>query len=147
MFDSLRLLLAPLLALLQTRLELITTELSAEVQRAVRVLVLAFVALLFGALGFLMLAVTLLVAFWEGHRLLASALITITFLGIASVAVWQAWRAVSHGPRLLEATLEELRRDRDALAAVQPCADRCPLAPSVCPVVLSQHFAILNLRL
>jgi uncharacterized membrane protein YqjE len=107
------------LALVQTRLELFTTELSAEVQRAVRVLVLAFVALLFGALGLLMLAVTVIVAVWEQHRLLASALVTLVFLGVAALAVWQAWRAVIRGPRLLEATLEELRRDRDALAAVR----------------------------
>lgn len=119
MLDSLRLLLAQVLALVQTRLELFTTELSAEVQRAVRVLVLAFVALLFGALGLLMLAVTVIVAVWEQHRLLASALVTLVFLGVAALAVWQAWCAVTRGPRLLEATLEELRRDRDALAAVR----------------------------
>lgn len=119
MFDSLRLLLAQVLALVQTRLELLTTELSAEVQRAVRVVVLAFVALLFAALGLLMLAVTVIVAVWEQHRLLASALVTLVFLGIAALAVWQAWRAVNRGPRLLESTLEELRRDRDALAAVR----------------------------
>jgi uncharacterized membrane protein YqjE len=119
MLDSLRLLLAQVLALVQTRLELFTTELSAEVQRAVRVLVLAFVALLFGALGLLMLAVTVIVAVWEQHRLLASALVTLVFLGVAALAVWQAWRAVIRGSRLLEATLEELRRDRDALAAVR----------------------------
>lgn len=119
MLDSLRLLLAQVLALVQTRLELFTTELSAEVQRAVRVLVLVSVALLFGALGLLMLAVTVIIAVWEQHRLLASALVTIAFLGVAALAVWQAWRAVTRGPRLLEATLEELRRDRDALAAVR----------------------------
>ena len=119
MLDSLRLLLAQVLALVQTRLELFTTELSAEVQRAVRVLVLVSVALLFGALGLLMLAVTVIIAVWEQHRLLASALVTIAFLGVAALAVWQAWRAVTRGPHLLEATLEELRRDRDALAAVR----------------------------
>jgi len=119
MLDSLPLLLAQVLALVQTRLELFTTELSAEVQRAVRVLVLAFVALLFGALGLLMLAVTLIVAVWEQHRLLASALVTLVFLGVAALAIWQAWRAVTRGPRLLEATLEELRRDRGALVAAR----------------------------
>lgn len=119
MFDSLRLLLAQVLALVQTRLELFTTELSAEVQRAVRVLVLAFVALLFGALGLLMLAATIILSVWEQHRLLATAAVTTVFLSIAALAVWQAWRSVARGPRLLEATLEELRRDRDALAAIR----------------------------
>ena len=50
LFDSVRRLLARVLALAQTRLELLTTELAIEVQRAVSVLLWAFMALFFGAL-------------------------------------------------------------------------------------------------
>lgn len=120
MFDSLRQLLAQIVALVHLRLELITTELAAEVQRAVRVLVWAFVALLFGALGLLLGAVTLIIALWEESRVLASLLVTSGFLGVAAFAVWNVWRGVAARPRLLEATLDELRRDRDALSGVPP---------------------------
>lgn len=120
MFDSVRQLLAQIIALVHLRLELITTELAAEVQRAVRVLVWAFVALLFGALGLLLGAVTLIIALWEESRVLASLLVTSGFLGVAAFAVWNVWRGVTARPRLLEATLDELRRDRDALSGVPP---------------------------
>jgi len=119
-FDSVRQLLAQIIALVHLRLELITTELAAEVQRAVRVLVWAFVALLFGALGLLLGAVTLIIALWEESRVLASLLVTSGFLGVAAFAVWNVWRGVTARPRLLEATLDELRRDRDALSGVPP---------------------------
>lgn len=118
MLESVRLLLAQSLALVQTRLELITVELSAELQRVLRVLVAVFVALLFAALGMLMLAITVVIAVWDGHRLLAAGLLTAMFLGISAIAVGFAWFTVSRGPRLLEATLEELRRDQDALEGV-----------------------------
>ena len=100
MFESLRRLLEQVLALLQVRVELLTAELSAEVRRAAVVVVWAFVALLFGALGMLMVTVTILVAFWEQHRLLTAGLVTLLFFGVAAVAVWQV-----------------LRRDRAAIAA------------------------------
>jgi len=119
-FDSVRQLLAQIIALVHLRLELLTTELAAEVQRAVRVLVWAFVALLFGALGLLLGAVTLIIALWEESRVLASLLVTSGFLGVAAFAVWNVWRGVTARPRLLEATLDELRRDRDALSGVPP---------------------------
>jgi uncharacterized membrane protein YqjE len=119
-FDSVRQLLAQIVALVRLRLELITNELAAEVQRAARVLVWAFVALLFGALGLLLGAFTLIIALWEQSRVLASVLVTCSFFGIAGFAVWNFWRGINARPRLLEATLDELSRDRDALAGVAP---------------------------
>jgi uncharacterized membrane protein YqjE len=116
MFESIRQLLAQILALVHVRLELITTELSAEVQRIARVLVWGFVALLFGALGLLLGAVTVIIALWDAHRVLASLLVTLGFFAMTGVAAWQVWRGINRPPRLLEGTLEELRRDRDAFA-------------------------------
>ena len=115
MFESLRRLLEQVLALLQVRVELLTAELSAEVRRAAVIVVWAFVALLFGALGMLMVTVTILVAFWEQHRLLAAGLVTLLFFGVAALAAWQVLRRVRKP--LLAASLEELRRDRAAIAA------------------------------
>lgn len=115
MFDSLRSLLAHLLELLQVRLELLTTELSGEVKRAALVLLYAFIALVFGALSLLLLAITVVIALWSEHRLLAAIIVTGVFLAITAVALWQVVRRLRGQPRLLAGTLDELRRDREAL--------------------------------
>ena len=117
MFESLRRLLEQVLALLQVRVELLTAELSAEVRRAAVVVIWAAVALLFGALGMLMVTVTILVALWEQHRVLAAALVTLFFFLVAAFAVWQILRRVRGRKPLLAASLEELRRDRAAIEA------------------------------
>jgi len=115
MFDSLRSLLAHLLELLQVRLELLTTELSGEVRRAALILLYAFIALVFGALSLLLLAVTVVIALWSEYRLLAAAIVTGVFVAITAVALWQVVRRIRGQPRLLAGTLDELRRDREAL--------------------------------
>jgi uncharacterized membrane protein YqjE len=116
LFASLRQMLANLLALAQVRVELLTTELSAEVQRAVGVVVWAFVALFFGGLTVLMLALTVIIAVWDEHRLLAAGLFCAGFLAVSAVAGYVVRTRMRSRPRLLAATLDELRRDRDALA-------------------------------
>ena len=109
LFASLRLLLANLLDLAQTRVELLTTELSAEIQRAVGVLLWAFIALFFGGLAVLMLALTVIIAVWDEHRLLAAGVVSGLFLGVTLVAGWVVRSRISSRPRLLAASLEELR--------------------------------------
>ena len=116
LFGSLRAMLANLLALLQVRVELLTTELSAEVQRAVGVVVWAFVALFFGGLSVLMLALTVVIAVWDEHRLLAAGSFAAAFLLVTATAAFVVRNRIRSRPRLLAATLDELRRDRDALA-------------------------------
>ncbi len=120
MFNSMRQLLAQIIALVHLRLEVIATELAAEVQRTARVLAWAFVALLFGALGLLLGAATLIIAFWEESRLLASVLVTCGFWASRALPSGNVWLGISTRPRLREATLDELRQDRDALAGVPP---------------------------
>ena len=116
LLGALRQMLANLLALAQVRVELLTTELSAEVQRAVGVLVWAFVALFFGGLAVLMLALTVVIAVWDQHRLLAAGAFAVAFLVVTVTAALVVRSRIRNRPRPLAATLEELRRDREALA-------------------------------
>lgn len=115
LFGSARRLLARLLALAQTRLELLTTELSLEVQRAVSLLLWAFVALFFGGLAVLMLTLTLVIAFWEQHRLLVAGLATLLFVGVTVTALGVLRHKLRTRGRLLGASLDELRSDVAAL--------------------------------
>lgn len=100
-----------LLATAQTRVELLTTELSEDLERGVRILLWGFVALLAGILGALLAGVTLIVYFWDTHRLGASVGVTLVFLLVAAVAGWIARVRLHEKPRVLDATRTELRRD------------------------------------
>lgn len=115
LFDSVRRLLARVLALAQTRLELLTTELAIEVQRAVSVLLWAFMALFFGGLTVLMLTLTLVIAFWEEHRILAAGLAALLFALLTAVALFIVRGKMRSRPRLLASTIDELKRDRMVL--------------------------------
>ncbi len=65
---------ATIVALIYTRIELIATEFEEELQRGVVIFLWMMLALFFGTLSVLMLAVTLLVIFWDEHRVLVAAL-------------------------------------------------------------------------
>ena len=103
---------ATIVALIYTRIELIVTEVEEELQRGVVILVLAILALFFGVLSVLMLAVTLLVIFWDDHRVLVAALITGAFIAVTAVMGFLAQARVRSKPRFLAASIEELKRDR-----------------------------------
>ncbi len=100
-----------LLATVQTRVELLTTELSEDLERGVRILLWGFVALLAGILGALLAGVTLIIYFWDTHRLGASVGVTLVFLVVAAVAGWIARERLQEKPRVLDASRTELRRD------------------------------------
>jgi uncharacterized membrane protein YqjE len=115
LFESLRNLLATLLTIASTRLELLTTELQEELHRVAEVLFWSVAAFLFGTLGVLMLGVFAIVVYWDEHRLLAAGIVTGTFLALAAIAGLVVRARIRSRPRLLSATIEELRHDRDAL--------------------------------
>jgi len=104
-----------LLATVQTRVDLLTTELSEDVERGVRILLWGFVALLAGVLGALLVGITLILYFWDTHRLGAAVGVTMAFLLMAVIAGWVARERLREKPRLLDATRSELRHDVEAL--------------------------------
>jgi len=103
---------ATIVALLHTRIELISTEVEEELQRGVIILLWMMLALLFGGLAMLMLAITVLVVFWDDHRVLVAVLITLAFMLTAAVMAFLAHAHVRHKPRFMAASIEELKRDR-----------------------------------
>ena len=129
LFDSLRRLLAGVVAIAQTRLELVTTELAAEIQRAVGVLLWAAIALFFGGISVLMIAITIVVATPDPYRWLSAGLVAAAFVATAVGAALVVRRQIRDRPPFLAASLGELRRDREALesgmagAALRPGDD------------------------
>jgi uncharacterized membrane protein YqjE len=115
LLHSTRGLLATLIEITHTRLELASTELQEELNRAAVLLLWSAIALFTAGTGLLLGAVTVVVAFWDTHRLLASVLASTAFLVVALVAAFVVAMKLRSKPPLLNETLAELRRDRQAL--------------------------------
>jgi uncharacterized membrane protein YqjE len=113
--DTAKRMLATVIALVHTRLELFTTEIEEEIQRAASILLWGLVALFFGSLTVMFVAVTLLIVFWDSNRILAACLITGTFLILTATFAQLARTRLRAKPRFMAASIEELKRDREAL--------------------------------
>jgi uncharacterized membrane protein YqjE len=115
LFGSLRTLLDRVLALLQTRTELITTELEEEVTRLVGVLLWSFAAVLAAVIGACFIGVVVLLVVPESYRPLAAGVLAVLFLGFAAFGYVSIRRIAAAKPRLFDASLTELEKDREQL--------------------------------
>ena len=92
------------------RLEIFLLELKEGRLRLFDALLLAAVGIVFGLMTLVMLTLTILVLFWDTHRLLVLTLMTAGYAVAATVAFvklrshLQRWQAYS-------ATLEEIKKD------------------------------------
>ncbi len=117
---SLRRLFATVLALIQTRIELVAVELEEQIAYAASLLLWSIAALFFLTLTLLLLALSIIIACWDQHRLLAALLVTGAFGGFTSVAVLRVRTQLRRRPRFLAATTDELRADAEALDRERP---------------------------
>ncbi len=115
LFRSLAHVLATAIGIAQTRLELLSTELQEEVHRVAEIMLWATVALLAGGVGLFMLALVIIIVFWDTHRILASVAVTSVFFLISAIAALVLRAKVRSKPPLLDATLAELKKDRVSL--------------------------------
>ena len=115
LFDSVRRALATFIELAYTRLELVGVEIEATVRHSLNLLLWSMIAIFSATLSILMLVLTVLIAFWDTHRMLAAGAITAFFGGAALAAVFVVRHRIRTRPRLLTTTIAELRRDAAAL--------------------------------
>lgn len=115
LFDSLRALIATLVATAHTRVELFGTEIEEEVRRVVALLLGGLVVLTLASLALLFSGLVVIAAYWDTHRLTATVCVAIGFI-ILTVASYLAVRArTRRRDRLLASTLDELERDLELL--------------------------------
>jgi len=108
-------LLAGVVGLVRTRLQLFSTELQEELSRLALALIGTVAVLLLAALGVGFAALALLIALGEEQRAAAAGVIALAFIALAAAA-WWSFRSLRRGkPRVLDATLAELERDQEAL--------------------------------
>ena len=111
-----------LVGLLRTRLELLALEAADEKARLLKLLGMAFAALLFLTLAVLVFTVSIAVAFWPTeNRYLALGLLAGLYAVLGVGLLVAVRQALLYGPPPFSATLEELGRDANCSSA---CATR-----------------------
>ncbi|MDP1862760.1 MAG: phage holin family protein [Thiobacillus sp.] len=115
LFESLKTLSVSLVSIVHTRLELLSTDVAEEREQLTSFLVLVLIALGCLGIGIVLLTILVVVVFWETHRLLALSGMTGLFLMVGVGLGWFALHRVRTKPRLFEASLTELSKDRQQL--------------------------------
>ena len=115
LIGSLSALLASLLAIGRTRLELFSVELQLELQRLAALALWALVALCASVIAAVLLGLSIIIVFWDSHRILAALLVTGAFLLAAVLAVLVRRARIRSKPPILAGTLAELARDLERL--------------------------------
>jgi len=117
LLTSLKQLVATLVAIVQTRLELLASEVQAEKLRLTQLLLFGISALFFLACAVLLLTVLVVVALWDTHRLLAIGGFAALYLGMGVGFALAARARAAGGTQLFAASLVEFEKDRDRLSA------------------------------
>ncbi len=116
LLESLKRLVGTLLAIVQTRLELLANEIEEELLRIGQILLYGVVALFFFCLAILLLVVFIVALFWDTYRLQAVGGLTAFFFAAGLLVCYALRRVVREKSRLFSASLAELSKDRDRLA-------------------------------
>lgn len=113
---SVRALLGTLLGIVQTRLEILVTEIEEERLRLTKMLFYGLLTLFFLGMAILLLTTLLVAAFWDSHRLMAITAVAIIYLGMALLCGFCLRQQAKQKPRLFASSLAELGKDRAELA-------------------------------
>lgn len=116
LWASVQNLLSTLIAIVQTRVELVATELEEEKRRLLGVMAWGAVAVLMACFSLVFLAVFVTVVFWD-DRVVVLGAITVLFLIGGGLAWQRVGKLLQTSSGLLSASIAELDGDRQALAA------------------------------
>ena len=115
LLTSLKNLTVTLIAIIHTRLELLSTDLEEGRERFISLLAIAFVSLFSLCFGAVLLTILVVVVFWDTHRLLVLGSLTGLFLIVGTVLGGIVVRRLKSMPRMFEASLAELIKDHQEI--------------------------------
>ena len=115
LLESLRNLAKTFLALVQTRLEIFASEIDEQRALLARIAVLSAISAFCLGLAVILLVLFVVVLFWDTNRLLAIGVLAGVFAAGGITAFVMLSTAIARRPKLLAATLAELRKDRTKL--------------------------------
>jgi uncharacterized membrane protein YqjE len=116
LFSSLKNLVSTGASIAQTRLELISTDVQIARSKFLSLLVMVMFTLFFLFFGLVMLALLIVIYSWETNRVLALSLLTSGFLVMGIILALVVLRSLKTMPKLFEATITELAKDRQELS-------------------------------
>ena len=102
---------ATLLAMVRTRLALAAVEAQEEAQRVLGFAAWTLFAAFLGAGAFMLVALFVIVLFWDTHRLLAIGAMAALFALAAVLILARVRAAFAARPPMMAATLAELNKD------------------------------------
>ena len=102
---------ATLLAMLHTRLELAAVELEEESHRFLGYLILALLSLFLLGVAIALVALFVIVLFWDSYRLQAIGGLALLFGAAAALILLKVKGSFAAKPRLMAATVAELGKD------------------------------------
>ena len=114
---SIKRLLATLVSIASTRLELLVNELEEERLRLTQMLLIALFALFCLGMGVLLLTIFIVVLFWDEHRLVVTGVLSAIFFALGLLMGMLLRSKVYAKSRLFSATLAELANDKEHLNA------------------------------
>jgi uncharacterized membrane protein YqjE len=100
----------------QTRLELLSVDVQIARSKFIRLLVMIVCALFFLFFGLVMLSLLIVIYSWESDRMLALSLLTSGFITIGLILAILIMRSLRTMPKLFEASIAELAKDREELS-------------------------------
>jgi uncharacterized membrane protein YqjE len=117
MLGSVREIARTLLALAETRARLAANELEEQALRFAEIAVWALVALFFFGVALVFIAVLAVLLFWDSHAELVTGIIAFVFFAASFAGAMMTRMRMRERPKLLEATVTELARDRERMQA------------------------------
>jgi uncharacterized membrane protein YqjE len=116
LLSSLKNLVSTGASIAQTRLELISNDVQIARSQFISLLVMVICTLFFLFFGLVMLALLIVIYSWETDRIMALSLLTSSFLAIGIFLALVVLRSLKTMPKLFEATIAELAKDRQELS-------------------------------
>jgi uncharacterized membrane protein YqjE len=121
LLESLGRLIGTAVAIVQTRLELVSNEVEEELARGWQVLVLLLMALVFFGMAILVFTALVAVLFWNDHPAAVLAILGCLYLALGVTVVLAIRAKLQERSRLFSTSLAELAKDRELL---EPAGER-----------------------
>lgn len=112
---SLRTLLATLVAVLYTRLDILVTEVEEEKIRLSRIMLLGIAIVFFSCMALGFFSILIAAVFWNDHRMAVLGGITLVYILLAIVSACWLRLLMKRKSRLFTTSLAELRKDHAGL--------------------------------